>query len=64
MVAFEKKMKSEDSAINHKMFQDSIKLSDINSRKRYEQKEFVSGAQNENNTCTLTRYNGFKGEMI
>lgn len=63
MVPFEKKMKSEDTDISHKMFQDSIKLADINNRKRYELKDYITETKNDKSSCTLTRYNGFKGEM-
>lgn len=46
------------------MFQDSIRLGEIISRKRSDQAKAIIGVQKAERTCNLTRFNGHKTEML
>jgi len=60
----EDKIKNNNAAINHRMFQDSIKLREINERKRaIKKKAIVSLEKEDDRMCTIARFNGHKGEM-
>lgn len=59
----EERTKNTNPAANHKMFQDSVKLREINERKRAQKQKAVVTLQRDDRLCVLTRFNGHKGEM-
>lgn len=59
----EERVKATNAQVNHRMFQDSIKLREINERKRAQKRKGVVGTEKDDGACVLTRFNGHKGEL-